>query len=62
MTNDDFEYLEETRAITATMISPHDSDKYLRERNFVSLSEGTDEKLWINWIRDSNNKPIDPLR
>lgn len=62
VTNDDVEYLEETRAITATMISPHGSDKYIRERNFVSFSEGTDQKLWINWICDSNNKPVYPLR
>ncbi len=62
VTNDDVEYLEETRAITATMISPHGSDKYIRERNFVSFSEGTDAKLWINWVCDSNNKPVYPLR
>ena len=39
------------------MHTPIGSSKYLRERNFVTINEGTDKKLWINWICDNKDKP-----
>lgn len=62
VTNDDLEYLEETRAITADMLKPHGSNKYIRARNFVTLLEGTDAKLWVNWICEGKDKPAFPLQ
>ncbi len=62
VTNDDLEYLEETRAITADMLKPHGSNKYIRARNFVTLLEGSDAKLWVNWICESKDKPAFPLQ
>ncbi|MPY24397.1 alkaline phosphatase D family protein [Shewanella sp. YLB-07] len=62
VTNDDREYLDETRAVTANMIKPHGSDKYIRSRNFVTLLEGSDHKLWINWISEGKDKPAYPLQ
>lgn len=61
VTNDDPEYLNEDRSIEISMLKPHSSEKYLRSRNYVSLLEGTDNKLWLNWICDSNEKPVYPL-
>ncbi|GAB1054630.1 alkaline phosphatase D family protein [Shewanella algae] len=62
VTNDDLEYLEETRSITADMLKPQGSNKYIRARNFVTLLEGTDAKLWVNWINESKDKPAFPLQ
>ena len=61
VTNDDLEYLDETRLITADMIKPHGSNKYIRSRNFVTLQEGTDAKLWVNWICEGKDQPSYPL-
>ncbi|MBR9907527.1 MAG: alkaline phosphatase family protein [Gammaproteobacteria bacterium] len=62
VTNDDLEYLDETRAITADMLKPHGSNKYIRARNFVTLLEGSDKKLWVNWICEGKDKPSYPLQ
>lgn len=62
VTNDDLEYLDETRAITADMLKPHGSNKYIRARNFVTLLEGSDCKLWVNWICEGKDKPAFPLQ
>lgn len=62
VTNDDLEYLEETRSITADMLKPQGSNKYIRARNFVTLLEGTDAKLWVNWINEGKDKPAFPLQ
>ncbi|ARU26072.1 alkaline phosphatase D family protein [Cellvibrio sp. PSBB006] len=62
ITNDDLEYLDETRSITADMIKPHGSNKYIRARNFVTLLEGTDKKLWVNWVCEGKDKPAYPLQ
>jgi len=61
VTNDDNEYLNEDKSIEIRMLKPHSSDKYLRVRNYVSLMEGTDSKLWLNWVCDSEEKPVYPL-
>lgn len=62
VTNDEMEYLDETRLVTANMIKPHGSNKYIRNRNFVTLLEGSDSKLWINWICEGKDKPSYPLQ
>ncbi len=43
------------------MLTPFGSGKYIRVRNFVTINEGSDEKLWINWICDNKDKPCYPL-
>jgi len=61
-TNDDDEYLNEDRTIKISMLQPFGSDKYIRARNYVTLEEGTDNKLWVNWECESKtNKPSYPL-
>lgn len=62
VTNDDIEYLEETRSLVAEILKPHGSNKYIRVRNFVTLQEGNDKKLWINWLCESKDKPVYPLQ
>lgn len=62
VTNDDDEYLNEDRTIKISMLQPFGSDKYIRTRNYVTLEEGTDHKLWVNWVCESDtNKPSYPL-
>lgn len=62
VTNDDDEFLNEERTIKISMLKPFSSDKYIRSRNYVTLEEGTDQKLWVNWICESKtNKPSYPL-
>lgn len=62
VTNDDDEYLNEDRTIKISMLQPFGSDKYIRARNYVTLEEGTDNKLWVNWECESQtNKPSYPL-
>ncbi len=61
ITNDNTEYLDENGAVRISMLKPHGSDKYLRTRNFVTIEEGTDNKLWINWVCENNDKPVYPL-
>ena len=57
VTNDNNEFLNEDKTIETSMLTPIGSSKYLRVRNFVTINEGTDEKLWINWICDNKDKP-----
>lgn len=61
ITNDNNEYLNEDKTIETSMLTPIGSAKYLRVRNFVTLNEGSDEKLWINWICDNKDRPCYPL-
>ncbi|MDM5056166.1 alkaline phosphatase family protein [Aeromonas dhakensis] len=49
MTNDDPEYLDESRLIRAELIKPFGATVYLRTRNFATLLMGSDDKLWANW-------------
>ena len=62
VTNDRTEYLNEDRTVRIDILRPHGSTKYLRMRNFVTLQEGTDSKLWINWICENKEKPAYPLQ
>ena len=57
VTNDNNEYLNEDKTIETSMLTLIGSAKYLRVRNFVTLNEGSDEKLWINWICDNKDRP-----
>ncbi|MEL0630466.1 alkaline phosphatase D family protein [Psychromonas aquatilis] len=60
-TNDRDEYLNEDNSIMAKMLAPIHSDKYIRSRNYVTVSTGTDKKLWINWQTENKDKPIYPI-
>lgn len=61
ITNDDTEYLDENKSITADMLKPYGSNQYIRARNFVTLLEGSDNKLWVNWMLEGKDKPAYPL-
>jgi len=61
VTNDRDEYLNEDNTIKVSMLKPHGSNKYIRSRNFVTLQEGTDNKLWVNWICEGKDNPTYPL-
>ncbi|MBI3881844.1 MAG: alkaline phosphatase family protein [Verrucomicrobia bacterium] len=40
------------------MLTPAGGNRYLRTRNFATLTVGTDSKLWVNWIcEDAKLKP-----
>lgn len=49
MTNDNPEYLDESRLIRTELLKPFGAPVYLRTRNFATLQMGTDGKLWANW-------------
>jgi phosphodiesterase/alkaline phosphatase D-like protein len=61
VTNDRTEYLDENRDIRISMLTPFASDQYIRQRNYVTLELGTDDKLWINWESESKDKPCYPV-
>jgi hypothetical protein len=62
VTNDRDEYSNEDGSIRISMLQPFGSDKYIRARNYLTLEEGTDKKLWVNWRCDNSpNKPAYPL-
>ena len=56
VTSDDKERIGDGQ-ITTEMICPFGSDKYIRARNYTVLEEGTDGKLWVNWICEGDMKP-----
>lgn len=60
-TNDRTEHLDESKSIEISMLKPFGSDKYIRARNFATLDEGTDGKLWVNWVCDDDTRPNYPL-
>ena len=41
--------------VTAAMLTPLGSPRYLRTRNFATLQTGTDNKIWVNWICENKN-------
>ncbi|MDF2366820.1 alkaline phosphatase D family protein [Sneathiella sp.] len=61
VTNDRTEYLDENRDIRISMLTPFASDQYIRQRNYVTLEFGTDDKLWINWESEGKDKPCYPV-
>ncbi|MGP9766774.1 alkaline phosphatase D family protein [Halomonas sp. AOP13-D3-9] len=52
VTNDDAEIINEEGTIEARMLKPVGAKRYIRMRNFATLEEGTDKKLWVNWITE----------
>lgn len=61
VTNDRSEYLNEDQSIKVSMLKPHGANQYIRSRNFVTLEQGSDKKLWVNWICEHKDKPVYPL-
>jgi len=61
VTNDKSEYLTEDRSIKVSLLKPFGSKQYIRTRNFVTLSDGNDGKLWVNWITENGDSPYYPL-
>ncbi|WP_250658641.1 alkaline phosphatase D family protein [Alkalimarinus coralli] len=61
VTNDRCEYLDEGRNIRISMLTPFSSDKYIRQRNYVTLELGSDKKLWVNWESEGKDKPSYPI-
>lgn len=62
VTNDRDEFLNEDETIKISMLKPFGSDQYIRVRNYLTIQEGTDNKLWVNWRCDqSKQKPSYPL-
>ncbi len=61
VTNDRNEYLNEDKTVEAAMLKPIGSNQYIRARNYTTIQEGTDKKLWINWCNESNDKAEYPL-
>lgn len=47
--------------ITAEVIQPIGSDKYIRMRNYATLEKGTDDKIWVNWICEGKLSPHYPV-
>ncbi|NOI14211.1 alkaline phosphatase D family protein [Vibrio hepatarius] len=62
ITNDRTEYLDENNQVAADMLRPYGSDKYIRVRNFATLLEGTDGKLWVNWRTENDDTPAFPIQ
>lgn len=61
VTNDDNESLNEDGTIEARIIKPFGSDKYIRSRNYATIDEGTDNKIWVNWITENDDAPAYPI-
>lgn len=60
-TNDRPETLDENGLIQINMLTAFGAGKYFRTRNYLTLLEGSDDKLWANWICENNEKPVYPL-
>ncbi len=60
-TNDRNEYLTDDKKVETAMITPVGSNTYIRARNYATLQEGNDGKLWVNWINESDDKAEYPL-
>ncbi|HEY1057977.1 MAG TPA: alkaline phosphatase D family protein [Limnobacter sp.] len=61
ITNDREETLDENGHIRSRMLTPFGSSTYLRTRNYATLQEGTDGKLWVNWVCENGDQPHYPL-
>ncbi len=62
VTNDRTEYLDENRNIRIAMLKPFASNQYIRCRNYVTLSIGSDQKLWVNWQSEGKDQPYYPIQ
>ncbi len=56
--NDDPESLDDGQIVTEIIMPYGADDKFLRTRNYVTLQEGNDSKLWVNWICESGIAPV----
>ncbi|MCF8466701.1 MAG: hypothetical protein K9G33_04810 [Sneathiella sp.] len=61
VTNDRTGYPDEKQDIRISMLTPFGSDKYIRQRNYVTLKMGTDGKLWVNWESEGEDDPWYPI-
>lgn len=43
--------------ITTENLKPFGSAKFIRTRNYATLKEGQDGKLWVNWICEDGREP-----
>jgi len=61
VTNDRNEYLTDDKKVETAMVTPVGSDTYIRARNYATLQEGSDGKLWVNWINESDDTAEYPM-
>ncbi len=60
-TNDRNEFLTEDKKVETAMVTPIGTGTYIRARNYATLQEGNDGKLWVNWINESDDTAEYPL-
>lgn len=60
-TNDRTETLDENGHVQINMLTAFGAGKYFRTRNYLTLLEGSDNKLWANWTCENKEKPVYPL-
>ena len=61
ITNDRPETLDENGLIQINMLTAFGAGPYFRTRNYLTLQEGSDNKLWANWECENQEKPLYPL-
>ena len=59
--NDHNEFLNPERSIETVIVTAVSAEKYMRTRNFSYLEEGSDGKLWVNWICETEHDAEYPL-
>jgi hypothetical protein len=60
LTSDEPENLEGVK-ITTEILKPYSAGKFLRTRNYITLEEGADKKLWVNWVCENGATPEYPI-
>jgi len=60
LTSDEPENLEGVK-ITTEILKPYSAGKFLRTRNYITLEEGADKKLWVNWVCENGAAPEYPI-
>lgn len=48
-------------ALTAEFLTLQGAGRFLRTRNYCSLKEGTDSKLWVTWTCENGRSPVHPI-
>lgn len=51
----------EAGSIRTELLKPYGSEQFIRSRNFVWFKEGTDRKLWVNWVCEDNTRAEYPI-
>jgi PhoD related phosphatase len=59
LTNDDPEALPGTK-ISTEMLTPNNSPRYIRDRNFATLQRDDRGKVWVHWICETLGQPKPP--